>query len=183
MEQTDLNAMRTSARVAYERGRAKHALRYAPIVSAMVTWSLLTNTRPMLSLTTGCVLALSVMTMDVAGSGWARAVSPGLLAAIPPLVLPLLMRGSGHCCVDGFCYSWCMLGCIGGGVLTGFTVGWAARSAGEHRLTLMCGATWLAGLGGLLGCMIAGSAGIAAMLAATIAVSVPVVAFARPVTH
>lgn len=181
MEPTDLHAIRIAARAAYERGRVKHALRYAPIVTAIVTWSLLTNTRPVLSLTTGVVLVLSVVGMDVAGTGWARAVVPGLLAAIPPLVLPLLMRGGGHCCVDGSCYSWCMLGCIGGGLLTGLTIGVAARAAGQQRTTLMCGATWLAGLGGMLGCTIAGSAGIAAMLAATIAVSVPVVALTRPV--
>jgi hypothetical protein len=98
------------------------------------------------------------------GQVYGRALLPGLLAGSAPLVLPLVLRASGHCCIGGACWSLCMLGCVGGGLLAGIAIGVVAGGEEEDRGTFLLAATLVAGLSGVLGCAMAGLSGIAGMV-------------------
>ena len=113
------------------------------------------------------------------GQVYGRALLPGLLAGSVPLVLPLLLRAAGHCCIGGACWSLCMVGCIGGGLLAGIAIGLRAAAEREERATFLLVATLVAGLTGVLGCAMAGASGIAGMVIATAAAPWPVAIAAR----
>lgn len=179
MTPSDQIALRSRALKAYERGRLAHALGHVPFVLAMVALSLVAGDKPSISIAAGGALMLLAVAFSWRGVALGRAVVPGLIAASPPLVLPLLMRSGGHCCVDGICWSWCMLGCMSGGLLAGLVVGLSAASERRERGLFLCAATSLAGIGGVLGCAVAGAAGMIAVTVVALAASVPVTLLAR----
>jgi hypothetical protein len=73
-----------------------------------------------------------------------------------------------------------MLGCVGGGLFAGISLGLASAAQKDRRFTFLGAATLLAGLAGLLGCTLVGVAGMAGMLAAVVAVSLPLAIVMRP---
>lgn len=179
MASTDRQSTRALAKRAYERGRLRFGARAATAVVPMTALSFLVCREPVLTALAGVVLLGLSVGFRWWGQALGRAVTPGLLAGSAPLVLPLLLRTSGHCCVGGACWSVCMLGCILGGVLSGVMIGVAAAAEKEHRSTFLIGATLIAGFAGMLGCAIAGAAGIAGMALAVVASSLPIAAVSR----
>ncbi len=169
------------ARRAYELGRLRRASRAALIVLPMIGLSLVACSSTELSLGAGAALLLVAIGLGWRGQAYGRAVVPGLLAGSVPLVLPLLLRGGAYCCIGGGCWSVCMVGCIGGGLVAGASVGLAAAAERERaeRAIFLLGAATLAGLAGVLGCAIVGAAGIAGMVSAIVVVSLPVAAASR----
>lgn len=180
MAQIDPRVLESRARRAFELGRLKHGAVNALYVLPMIALSLLACGTPMLSLTGGAVLLSLAVGFGSRGGVLGRAVVPGLIAGSAPLLLPLLMRTGGHCCVSGACWSWCMLGCIGGGLLAGIAVGVTSIAEREQRGLFLFSATLIAGIGGVLGCAIAGAAGMTAMAFSAVAASLPTALLARP---
>ncbi len=179
MAPIDTASLRARAKRAYEVGRFREALAFAVFVVPMVVLSLLVCRQPGLTGLGGSALLLLAIGFRWRGGAVGRAVMPGLLAGSVPLVLPVLLRSSGHCCIGGACWSICMLGCVAGGVLAGVAVGVAAQAELERRWTFLSAATLIAGLSGLLGCAIVGAAGIAGMVISCVASSVQVAVVAR----
>lgn len=179
MVSTDYALHRTRARRAYELGRWRHGLRVAPFVLAMVALSVAMGGSPWLAASAGVALLGVAVTFRWRGQVWGRAVMPGLLAGSAPLVLPPLLRSAGSCCIDGTCWSFCMLGCTLGGLLAGVAIGIASAAEKDGRAKFLVAATLLAGLAGVLGCSIVGAAGVAGMALSVILSSVPAAAVAR----
>lgn len=180
-ETTTERALRRQARRAYELGRLRMALRDAWPVLPMVALSWwLSRTTPLVILSTGALLLVSVIGMRFRGGVYGQVVTPGLLAGIAPLLLPLVLRSSGHCCIGGACWSLCMLGCIGGGMFAGVSIGVTAAAQPQERWVFASAASLLASLAGMLGCTVIGTAGIIGMAAAVLATSLPVAWVARP---
>lgn len=161
------------ARRAYELARWRHGLRAAPAVLLMIAVSFGVGGRVPSTLAAGAALLCLSVVFGWRGQVWGRAVMPGLCAGSAPLVLPLLLRSSGHGCIGGSCWSFCMLGCTLGGLLAGIAIGLAAAAQNEGRARFLFASTSLAGLAGVLGCAIVGAAGITGMALAVVLSSLP----------
>jgi hypothetical protein len=167
------------SRSAYERGRVVHALRAAWLALPMVAFSMTLAERPQLSLGAGALLIILTLALRYRGGPTGRAVMPALIAGLVPLLLPMLMRAGGPCCIAGACWPVCMIGCILGGVTAGLMIGFASVLERESRGAFLIAATLISGLAGVLGCSIVGAAGMAGMLLAVIAAAWPVAMLAR----
>jgi hypothetical protein len=172
MAATDLD-LRARCKHAYERSRIELGLRAAWPVLPIAALSMLFSQRPAVT------LAISALLVVFAVSLRARALIPGFIAGAAPLVLPLLLRSSGHCCIGQACWAVCMLGCIGGGFVAGISLGMATASQPDGRGTFLLSATAVAGLVGMLGCAISGASGIIGMVLAMLLTSLPVSVVAK----
>lgn len=171
--------LHTRARLAYERSRLMLGLRAALPVVPMVALSCLVCEKPSLALGAGALLFVFAIGLRARGQAYGRALMPGLLAGSAPLILPLVLRASGHCCIGGACWSLCMLGCTLGGLLAGVAIGVMAAGEREDRGAFLLSATAVAGLSGVLGCAMAGASGIAGMAIAIAVTSLPTALLAR----
>lgn len=167
------------ARSAYERGRLVHALRAGWLALPMIALSVSLAPRPQLSLGAGAALAFLAMFLRYRGGASGRAVMPALIAGLAPLLLPMIMRMGGHCCIAGACWPVCMIGCILGGVAAGMMIGFASALERENRGAFLIAATVISGLSGVLGCAVVGAAGMAGMLLSVVGASWPVAMLAR----
>jgi hypothetical protein len=174
IDQAQRMLLLSRARSAYERGRFVHALRAAWLALPMIALSVSLTQRPALSLGAGSVLLLLALALRFRGGPSGRAVMPALTAGLVPLLLPMIMRMGGHCCIAGACWPVCMIGCIMGGVAAGLMIGFASALEREGRGAFLVAATLISGLSGMLGCAIVGAAGMAGMLLAVIAAAWPV---------
>jgi hypothetical protein len=172
MTSTDPTLLLQRARRSYELGRARAGINSALKAVPAVGLSVFISNASVLSLVVGLALLLLTLTLRWLGQAYGRAIVPGFLAGSAPLVLPLLLRGTGHCCIGGVCWSVCMLGCVAGGLAAGASIGWASAREREQRWAFLGAATLLASLLGTLGCAAVGVAGTLGMLLAVM-VSLP----------
>lgn len=179
MASTDRMTTRANVKRAYELGRLWHGARVALVVLPMTALSFVACGKPVVTALAGLTLLGLAVGFRWRGQTFGRAVTPGLFAGTASLVLPLALRTGGHCCIGGACWSTCMLGCIGGGILSGVAIGLASASEKERRWTFLISATLIAGFAGMLGCAIVGAAGVVGMAFSVVATSLPVVAIAR----
>ena len=181
MEQVEAG-LATRARRAYELGRARTALRYAPIVAVAALAAMSCGRPAGLSCALGAALFLLTGALCFLGGIGGRAVVAGLLAGCAPLALPLLTRTLGYACLGDRCASLCMPACVVGGIAAGAVVGLlSARWIDTPRdeLGFAASALAVAALTGCLGCTLAGAAGVLGMLAGVAAGSAPVLILAR----
>jgi hypothetical protein len=92
-----------------------------------------------------------------------RGVRIGLVAGVLPLLLPVLVAYTDHLCGASVCMLFPAV-CLGGGVAGGVALGLLATRAslGPSGLASAGLAAWLCGS---LGCLVAGSVGIAVLVA------------------
>jgi hypothetical protein len=171
MEATDL---RTRCKSAYERGRVQLGLRAAWPVLPIAALSMLLTHRPAVTLAVSALLIVVAVSFRARGLAYGRALVPGFVAGAAPLALPILLRSGGHCCIGDACWQVCMLGCIGGGLVAGLSLGMATAAQPESRGTFLIAATAVAGLVGMLGCAISGASGVIGMVVAMLITSLPV---------
>jgi hypothetical protein len=176
MEATDLRARCKSA---YERGRVQLGLRAAWPVLPIAALSMLFTHRLAVTLAVSALLFVLAVSLSAKGLAYGRALVPGFLAGAAPLVLPIVLRTSGHCCIGEACWQVCLLGCIGGGLVAGLSLGMAAASQPTDRGIFLLSATAVAGLVGMLGCALSGVSGVIGMVVAMLIVSLPVTLVAK----
>ena len=167
MESTDAPRL-ARVRRAYELGRMRRAIFYALLAVPMVVVSeQCCCCGRGVSVAGGALLAAVLWVLTWRGGHLGRGVLPGLIAGALPLAAPTL---AGACGAE----SACLPACIAGGMLGGVVIaGWARRSK-EGRAPFIFGAGAVAAATGSLGCAMAGSTGVVAMIAALAAVSAPV---------
>lgn len=170
-------AARRRARFAYELGRLRLGMFPAFVAVAMTGVSFIMDSDVWLAAGVGSSLLALALVLTSLGGVYGRSVMPGLLAGTAPLVFPLALRSWGHCCSGGSCYSFCLAGCVSGGLVAGFALGKIAISERRRFAFLGSASLFAAGLG-LLGCGMAGAAGMAGMALAIALSSLPVVALA-----
>jgi hypothetical protein len=170
---------RARTRRAYELGRLRLGLWAALPVIPMAALSLLVCRRPQLTLAAGLALFALAVGLGMRGQVYGRALRPGLWAGSVPLILPAVLRTGGHACIGGACWSLCMIGCIGGGVLAGVAIGLTSAAQEKDRGAFLLVAIVVACLAGMLGCAMAGVSGIAGMAIAIAAAPLPVVVAVR----
>ena len=163
------------ARRAYELGRLRTALRVALYVVPMTLLSLLGYPRPVVNAILGLTLLVVAVGLLWRGQTYGRAATAGLLAGAAPLLIPMLVRSGGHCCIGGVCWTMCMVACIGGGFVAGGVVGMWAMFQHSSRGTFFAIALAVASIAGSLGCVTSGVAGVLGMMAGMLASGAPLV--------
>ena len=164
------------ARRAYERGRVAQGLRTATAILPMAVLSWIACDNPAATALSAIALAAVVAAAVWRGQDPGRGARIGLAAGIPSLLVPVVVRATGHVCP-----SVCLLfptACLAGGVLGGLVLGWLAVGAGLRRSGLATAgiAAWLAGT---LGCIVMGSVGVAVLLLGLAFGLAPVLVFRR----
>jgi len=159
------------ARNAYEVGRVLAGLRTAAVAVPMAAASLLVCGQPTLTLLCASLLAVVVTSLVWSGGDAARGARLGLLAGVPPLLLPLTAVAIGHACRASFCVYYPAV-CLAGGILGGAAVTWACRG----RRASPPAAIAVAVLAGTLRCMVAGVAEVAVLAVGMLAVAAPTLA-------
>ena len=179
-----MDEARRSARRAYERGRASAAITQAWVVLPMMLVALLSPTPRLQIAIGGAALFATVSLFGYVGRSLGRAVAPGLIGALVPLVVPLMLRVLGHgcsgmdCCLDGQCRT-CLLVCVGAGVLAGGVIAGATASERGDGTRVMFAAAIIATMAGSLGCLVAGASGVLGMALGTAVVSTPILFWRR----
>jgi hypothetical protein len=151
------------ARRAYESGRALHGLETASVVVPMALVSWLGCGKLTLTLVESAALAGLVTLAVWHGRELARGARFGLAAGLVPLLLPILVGISGHVCDASVCLLF-PSACLAGGIVGGIGLGFFATRAGLPPLGLATAGV-VAWLTGSLGCLVAGSLGLAVLVA------------------
>jgi hypothetical protein len=146
---------------AYERGRVVRGLQTAALVVPMALVSWIACRSPLLTVLTSAALVALVVAAVWRGRELARGARLGLRAGAVPLVCPIVAGLGGHVCAASFCLLFPTV-CLAGGLAAGAALGVLARSSGLRPLGLATAAL-VAALTGSLGCLVAGSIGIAAL--------------------
>lgn len=161
------------ARRAYELGRLRWSLRFAPGVIAAAAAAVAAGRPAPVSCAFAAVLLPLVVALAYAGGSVGRAVVPGLESGAAALAMPLLVGTLGRACFGPACMSLCLPACVVGGALAGAFI--ARRAAREEREPgFVLAALAVAGLTGAMGCTMAGLAGVGGMLAGVVLGGAPV---------
>jgi hypothetical protein len=179
-----MSSLEARARRAYELGRLRAGLARAAWLIPIVALSILWRGRPADALALGALVAAVVAAFHWAGGTLARAVVPGLVAGLPPVILPLLLR----CCGNTACpeMAWddpqlrvMAIACLASGAAAGAVVAWWASRLEEGRAGAAAAAGILAIAVGALGCSVIGTAGLAGLVAGLLVAGGPAVVLAR----
>lgn len=164
-------------RRAYELGRVLLGLRRAAIVAPMTALSLLACERPGATWVAASLLATAVVILEWRGLAFARGARVGLLAGIPPLLLPLLVRATFHVCNASFCLPYAGV-CLAAGVVGGGFMGLSAVRRGVGG-SGVAAAGLVASLAGTLGCLVAGVGGVVGLIIGLGLGAVPLIVLRR----
>ncbi len=171
MASIDLDVLERRARWRYELARAgRSLLGFAPALLLVAAAAAL-GRRPSSAMMFGSMLFLSGSFLLWRGQTFHRAVLPGLLAGVIPLVFAL-MANRGHACAGGHCSTWCLPACITGGVVAGVMVSYVAQKRGLGW-RFFAGASAVSFLTGAMGCACIGYSGVIGLGAGFLAGAVP----------
>jgi hypothetical protein len=179
MMSTD-RALERRLRLSYELGRARFGLRALWLLVPIVACAVALGQPARMALSLGALLFVLSAGLRWRGGVMGRGASVGLVAAAAPLLLPFAVRSLGHCCVGGACMSWCLAGCVGGGAIAGACIGFASLAERDQRWSFLLAATLISGLGGMLGCSVAGLSGTLGMALALGVSALPICWVAKP---
>lgn len=165
-------ALARRGRWLYELGRARWAARVLLLVLPLLVVSRLVGRPTLLVVGLGSLLAAIAFGFAMIHDRYARAVRTGLLAALPALLIPVLVRMLHLLPLESEVDP-----CIPASFLSGIIAGWVvSRRASEeaHRLSFWTVAVLTAALAGSLGCSVAGGSGVVGLMAGVVAGSAPV---------
>ena len=165
-------------RRAYETGRLRSAAIAALPLAPLVAIASSCCADPMQVVGCGLALVATVIGLRWRGERFAVGVTPGILAGLGPLAVPVAGRiGLPLCGLSGcdLTPSICALGGLAGGILLGFL----APPPGAGRMTPFVVACLVAALTGAVGCLIYGLIGFAVMAGGLMMGAVPLLAARR----
>ncbi|MCY1080352.1 hypothetical protein [Archangium lansingense] len=180
MVSSEMVQLQRRARRAYEWGRLRAAMPgalYAVVLTVMAVL-LQHGVRPSV-LVLGGLLTLLCLGLGWWGRQWDRAVTPGLIAGLFPLLLPFVVSGAGHVCYTGGCRAFCLMTCVGGGLAAGAFLSLAALRLSEGRARFIFASGTVATLCGALGCVLYGLSGVLGLVAGLALISTPVLVLRR----
>ena len=165
------------ARRAYELGRlgfAARVLMYVVPIVALAFMSAAPATMGMVGI--AGFLGIFAVGMIWYGGAPGRAVGPGLLAGMIPLVVSIVLRATDYCCMGGACSPLCLPVCMSAGLVAGIGVGLRASEETEGRSGFALSGVLFAALTGALGCVGMGLWVVGGMAAALALASAPLAA-------
>lgn len=180
MVSSDGVSLQRRARRAYEWGRLRAAVPGAmPAVGLPFLVLLLEHRLKPSVLLMGGVLVLVCLGLGWWGRQWGRAVTPGLLAGLVPLLLPFVVRGAGHVCYTGGCRVFCLMTFVVGGLAAGALLSFASLRLPEGRERFILASGVVATLCGALSSILYGLSGVLGLVAGLALISTPVLILRR----
>jgi hypothetical protein len=160
-------------RLAYELGRAAWASHVLLLVLPVLLAAHLLQRPAALVLGIGGALTVLAFGLAVLHDRYARAVTAGILSAVPALAIPVLVRSLGIVQLGSAAVDPCIPAAFIAGMLAGAFV--SARAVDEkHRISYWLAAILAAALTGVLGCSVVGDVGVLGLMAGLAAGTVPV---------
>ncbi|MCP3136085.1 hypothetical protein [Pyxidicoccus xibeiensis] len=161
------------ARWAYEKGRLVRALPLGGYGVVLMLCAVMLSSR----VSVGTLVVGTLFTALLVGYGWwggvlGRAVVPGVLGGVMPLLVPPVVIATGHVCASG-CRAFCLWACVGGGMLAGVLITRAAVKLKEERMRFVFAAGALASLCGALTCLLYGMSGVIGVMTGLALASTP----------
>jgi hypothetical protein len=162
MVSIDLDRLERRARTAYELGRLKRALvGFAPAM-VLAAMAISIGGRPSFTAPFAVALFAAGVAALWYGRDPKRAVLPGVVAGLVPVVLTLCAMHVGHLCLGDHCTSVCLAACIVGGVGAGVAVAYVGLKR-KQGVRYWLAASLLAVLTGSMGCACLGYSGLAGL--------------------
>lgn len=171
MGSTDVTSLQQKARWAYEFARLRRAALGAMPVLVIVAVTMCLTHRPLSALGFGLAAAVFSVAMLWYGREPQRAMLPGVVAGLVPLVLALCASHM-HSCGPNGCTSYCVPACALGGVVAGLAV----AGVGHRRragVGFWVSAALLAVLTGAMGCSCVGYSGVIGLTVGFVAGTIP----------
>ena len=160
-------------RLRYELGRAAWASHVLLLVVPVLLAALFLQRPAALVLGIGAVLTVLAFGLAMLHDRYARAVTAGILSAVPALAIPVLFRSLGIVRLGSAVLDPCIPATFVAGVLAGAFV--STRAVEEkHRVSYWLAAILTAGLTGVLGCSVVGDVGVLGLMAGLATGTVPV---------
>jgi hypothetical protein len=170
----DQNLVERRMRRAYELGRIKYAVtRSVPLV-ALTAFALYLGPLRSFDLAMGFAFVMTALLYLWQGQLAARALKPGIVAGLFPLILALVANGQNPGCSHGNLLSLCAFACAVGGSIAALRITQFSRTE-EHQPTAFLLAVLPTLLLGSLGCGCIGFTGVVAMSGALFVVSLPTI--------
>jgi hypothetical protein len=166
----DDEGLRVAARRRYERARLTSALRASWYVVPLAAVSLAGCGRPAATIAVGLGLLALVTYLGWRGGAHRRAIAPGVLGGVVPLIVPPAINLTGHPCLGGICMA-ATAACLAGGFVGALVVGLHSARLRQSSLAL---SLVVAALVGSLGCVLAGLSGVLGMAAGFVVAAGPV---------
>jgi hypothetical protein len=159
MESDELKKIEARARLAYETTRAvRAAVAFAPIL-LLATAAALIGDRLGYALTFGSALFVLGVALLWYGRNLKRAVLPGVLAGMVPLLFALCAMHVGRACMGDGWLTVCVPACVAGGIVAGILIDLVCLRA-AHRSAVWLAASGIVLLTGAMGCSCAGVLGL-----------------------
>ena len=147
---------------AYEGAHVLAAARALAIAAALLALALAFHGSTSVMWLVAITLGATLTVLAWRGGAWRRGALAGVLAGVPPLIVPSLvmaLSSRGHCTGCTPTAQWlCVLACFGSGSLVGILVGYRAITDRAPRRYALAAITTGA-LTGLLGCGTTGLGG------------------------
>jgi hypothetical protein len=159
MESDEVTKTEHRARLAYEASRLRRAVvAFAPILLLVVAAALIGHRVEYAMVFGSALFAVGVVLLWY-GHDIRRAVIPGVLAGLVPLVFALCAKRMGHACTGDGCMTLCVPACAAGGFLAGIVINVAWFRHGRYfGFWLAASAVTL--LTGAMGCACTGVLGL-----------------------
>jgi hypothetical protein len=168
----DEERLRIAARRRYERARLVSALRGSWYVVPLAVVSLAGCGRPAATIAVGVGLLALVTYLGWRGQAHRRAIAPGVLGGVVPLIVPPAINLTGHPCLGGICLA-ATAACLVGGFVGALIVGLHSARL-RQPLPSLALSLLVAALVGSLGCVLAGLTGVLGMAAGFVVAAGPV---------
>ena len=171
MGSIEIAQLQKRVRLTYEFSRLRRAaLGMVPVLGIVAVATLFTH-RPASAMAFGAAAVLAGLTMLWFGREPQKAVLPGIVAGIVPLVFALSANYVHSCGMHG-CSTWCVPACALGGVVSGLVV---AGMGNQRRAGPMfwISASSLALLIGAMGCSCVGYTGLGGLALGFVSGTVP----------
>ncbi len=158
-------ALIARARRSYELGRLRSSVRDSWAVIPIAAIGFLNRSQWPFVLAWGVFLFALVTAFSWRGLVWRRALWPGFVAGVFPLLGPSMAPMGSVCWIAGSCWPVCGLLCVASGFVAGAALGILAAGQTQDRARFILASGLIAGLTGAFGCALAGVAGVLGMIA------------------
>ena len=148
---------------AYESARRKRATMLSVPVMVVAALGAVVAPKHLLGAMVGVVFIAAAWLCFVIGRVAERALFPGVVAGLIPLVAAQATRVIGHGCTGSACISLCLPACTVGGVAAGLVLAWAGRRQSSPLFFAIGG--FFSILVGAFGCSCVGYSGVIGLIA------------------
>lgn len=149
-------------RAAYESARRKRATMLSVPVMLVAALGVAVAPKHLLGALVGLIFVAAAWLCLVIGRVAERALFPGVVAGLIPLMAAQATRVIGHGCTGSACISLCLPACTVGGITAGLVLAWVGRQQSSPLFFVIGG--FFSILVGAFGCSCIGYSGVIGLI-------------------